>query len=403
VNAGTAGWATGTCDARVLSSEYREPSRTSFEFPVSDFECPDFPPFAAQKPLSERVGHPPSRTSFEFPVLGFECPDFPPCASQKPLSERVGHPPSSFEFPVSGFEKRVLKRVLTAVVLVPIVLLIVFHAPIWLFAIVVGLIALQTTREYLDIVEKYQLRPFRTTVYVFLVLSFALAIWIDRFDPYRPPLKDLSYFALVVGTAVLVVLSVGMGRDDLRSCLTAAAASFLALVYIVLPLFALVSIRDQDIGWFAILVLLVIVWLGDIAAFFVGRSLGRHKLAPRVSPNKTWEGAVASIISAITAALLLYRFYPQIATALASAHLIDASGGQPLPAKLWQVVLLAAIVNAAAQLGDLVESMMKRGAGVKDSGSILPGHGGMLDRIDALLFAAPVMWYYTLIAGGIGR
>jgi len=298
---------------------------------------------------------------------------------------------------------RLLKRVLTAAVLVPIVLLIVFRAPIWLFAIVVGLIALQTTREYLDIVERYELRPFRVATYLFLAIIFALAIWIDTSDPYRPPPKDLYYFALLFGVSVLVVLTAAMARDDLRSALPAAAASLLALIYIVLPLFALVSIRTNDLGWFAMLVLLVIVWVGDISAFFVGRSLGRHKLAPRISPNKTWEGAIASIIAAVVAAVLLYRFYPQIATALAAVHLTDISSGQPLPMKLWQVAVLAGGVNIAAQLGDLVESMMKRGAGVKDSGGILPGHGGMLDRIDALLFAAPVLWYYVLFTSGIGR
>ncbi|MBV9086485.1 MAG: phosphatidate cytidylyltransferase, partial [Acidobacteriaceae bacterium] len=254
----------------------------------------------------------------------------------------------------------------------------------------------------LDIVERYQLRPFRSAIYFFLALTFVLAVWIDKFDPYRPA-KDLYYFALLFGISVLVILTAAMAREELRLALPAAATSLLALIYVVLPTFALVSIRGNDVGWFAILVLLVIVWAGDIAAFFVGRSLGRNRLAPRISPNKTWEGAVASIVAAVAFALLLYRSYPKIASGLAAAHLIDSSSAQPHPTKLWQVALLAAAINSAAQVGDLVESMMKRGAGVKDSGSILPGHGGMLDRIDALLFAAPVLWYYMLCTAGLGR
>jgi len=129
----------------------------------------------------------------------------------------------------------------------------------------------------------------------------------------------------------------------------------------------------------------------------VGRSLGRHFMSPRISPKKTWEGALASFVASLAVGALLYNYALPISSALLNAHLIEKRDGffalekQPL----WPTLLLSAAINVAAQLGDLVESLLKRGAGVKDSGSILPGHGGMLDRIDALLFAAPVLWYYA--------
>jgi phosphatidate cytidylyltransferase len=297
----------------------------------------------------------------------------------------------------------VLKRVLTAVVLVPVVLLIVFRAPLWLFAAVVAMLALQTLREYLDIIEKYEIRPFRTVVFAFAVVAFCGAILVDRFDPYRPPLKDMSYFGLLLGLAVLVILVVAMARQDLRTALPSAATSLLGMLYVVLPLIAFVSLREGALGWFSIVLLLVVVWVGDIAAYFVGRSVGKHKLAPQISPNKSWEGAIASTVTAVAAALVLFRYHGSIENSLYKLQWVQQPDGWLIVPPIWQIAAVAAALNIAAQLGDLVESMMKRGAGIKDSGSILPGHGGMLDRIDALLFAAPVMWYYVLIATGFSR
>jgi phosphatidate cytidylyltransferase len=121
-------------------------------------------------------------------------------------------------------------------------------------------------------------------------------------------------------------------------------------------------------------------------------------MAPRISPKKTWEGALASILASLIVGMLLWNYVRPINTALLNLHLVDTKSGyfalQRPP--LWPTLVLSAAINIAAQLGDLAESLIKRGAGVKDSGTLLPGHGGMLDRIDALLFAAPVLWYYAV-------
>jgi phosphatidate cytidylyltransferase len=119
-------------------------------------------------------------------------------------------------------------------------------------------------------------------------------------------------------------------------------------------------------------------------------------MSPGISPKKTWEGAVASILASVIVGTMWFQHAPGISAALLRTGLIDRRDGmfgleQP---HLWPIILLSAVVNLAAQLGDLVESLVKRGAGVKDSGTILPGHGGMLDRIDAMLFAVPVVWAY---------
>ena len=124
-------------------------------------------------------------------------------------------------------------------------------------------------------------------------------------------------------------------------------------------------------------------------ALYVGRAFGRHKLAPKLSPNKTWEGAAGSLAgSLLVTGLLIF-----LAGKLAGREILVLSF--PGPVLHW--LLLAVLVNVAAQVGDLAESGLKRSAGVKDSGTLLPGHGGILDRIDALLLAAPVLWYAQVI------
>jgi len=290
-----------------------------------------------------------------------------------------------------------LKRVLTAVVLIPIVLLLVLRAPIPVFALVAALVALLAVQELLKLAEAYGARPFRWPTYIFVGLFFLFM----AVSPPSKPLLDTAIFINTTGfaaaLAAFVFLIVGMRRADLSSSFPAAALSVFAFAYIALPLAFLVQIREQWSGAFMLLYLLFVVWAGDIAAFFVGRSLGRHLMSPRISPRKTWEGAMASLIASLGVGMLLYTYALPISSALLSIQLMErrdgyfALQGPPLRTTL----LLSAGINIAAQLGDLVESLIKRGAGVKDSGAILPGHGGMLDRIDALLFAAPVLWYYA--------
>jgi phosphatidate cytidylyltransferase len=152
-------------------------------------------------------------------------------------------------------------------------------------------------------------------------------------------------------------------------------------------------LRAQSNGISLIIFLLFVVWAGDITALYVGRTWGRHKLIPKLSPNKTWEGTIGSIFGSLAVAGLLLL----LSNLLVEGYFEKLSlrifySGEP-----WRWLVIAFIVNIAAQLGDLLESAFKRSAGVKDSGSLLPGHGGMLDRIDALLIAAPILWYAQVV------
>jgi phosphatidate cytidylyltransferase len=290
-----------------------------------------------------------------------------------------------------------IKRIATAVILIPLVLLLVLKAPLYTLALVAGAIALLAIAEFLKLVTHYGVQPLGQATYVFVALFFVFVIVAST---NRTPLVEttaiLYGLALAAALAPFVFLTVAMGRADLSSGYPAAAASTFAFAYIAIPMALLVAIRQQSAGAIWTIYLLLAVWAGDIFAYFVGKSLGRHRMSPRISPNKTWEGAVASILASVIVGTLWFQHAPGISADLLRLGLIERRDGmfglqQP---QLWPIILLSAAVNIAAQLGDLVESLIKRGAGVKDSGTILPGHGGMLDRIDAMLFAVPVVWAY---------
>jgi len=273
----------------------------------------------------------------------------------------------------------------------------VLRAPVPVLAVVAAAVALLTVHELLKLAEGYGVRPLWRTTYVFVALFFLLL----AIQPGEKPLTSTAIFVYAIGFAAAIAPFlfgvVGMRNVDLSTAFPAAAASVFAFTYVALPLGMLVQLRQQWAGAFLLLYLLLLVWAGDIFAYFVGRSLGRHLMSPRISPKKTWEGALASLIASLAVGMLLYNYALPLSTALLNAHLIKPEDGYFALQKppLWPTILLSAAINIAAQMGDLVESLIKRGAGVKDSGAILPGHGGMLDRVDALLFAAPVLWYYA--------
>jgi phosphatidate cytidylyltransferase len=259
-------------------------------------------------------------------------------------------------------------------------------------------VALLTIHEFLKLTESYGVKPLRLPTYIYCGVFFLLlALNVGN----EKPLLSTAIFVYCLGFAAamapFVALSILMRRQDLCSGYPAAAASVFAFTYIALPMGMLVQLRQQWAGAFYLLYLLLVVWAGDIFAYFVGKSIGRHLMSPRISPKKTWEGAAASLVASIGVGWSLFHYALPLSSALLRIGLIqqrDGLFGLEQPA-MGPIILLTVALNVAAQLGDLVESLIKRGADVKDSGTILPGHGGMLDRIDALLFAAPVLWFYT--------
>lgn len=261
-----------------------------------------------------------------------------------------------------------MKRVITAAVLIPLVLLILLRGSFLLLVAVTAVVAGLAAWEYLAIADAHGAQTPRILTLACIGALFAAAYW--------NPLILLPVIAL----SALILLVVCSFRSPLKRVLPDTAFSAFAILYCGLTLLTVPLLREQPDGPSQLVFLLCAVWMGDIVALYVGRNLGRHKLAPNLSPNKTWEGSAGSIAGSLIITAALFFFSRE-------------TGMLHFAGSLGQWLILAVVVNIAAQLGDLVESAIKRGAGVKDSGSLLPGHGGFLDRIDALLLAAPALWY----------
>ncbi len=270
-----------------------------------------------------------------------------------------------------------MKRILTAVILIPLVLVLILWGPLWLQMLAAWIIAELALHEYLVLADASGMRVPRWPVIVCCGLLFVVAFWAS------------TYLLPALGIFALVLLGACSLRSSLDRMLADAAAGFFGLIYVAFPLVLAPLITEQENGTSLLLFLLVVVWAGDILALYVGRSVGRHPMASRLSPKKTWEGAAGSVVGSILAGLGIVFLGARL-----DRHGIELLFyAQPW----WYWTGLAVLLNIAAQIGDLLESAIKRGAGTKDSGILLPGHGGLLDRIDALLLAVPVLWYALLL------
>jgi len=240
--------------------------------------------------------------------------------------------------------------------------------------------------------------------YAFPWFTALVAIWglLAVFEFYKmgagAKVPPLTYFGLI--WTLLFILSPHFNNDFITPPTLLTSAVVLSLIWLLLRpqkegafigwawtmagilyvgwlLSHLVALRGLDDGRNWVFLALFATFASDTAAFFVGRALGRHRLAPRISPGKTWEGTIAGFLGAIIVSLLFTML---------------------LPISYWQAVLLGFLVSLFGQLGDLAESLLKRNMGVKDSGRLLPGHGGFLDRIDSVVFAGVVVYYYVIWA-----
>jgi phosphatidate cytidylyltransferase len=271
-------------------------------------------------------------------------------------------------------------RVLTAAILIPVVVAAICWGPTWLIAVLAAAIVIITLLEFFSMAAHLGLQAYRMWTCFAAAGIMAQQFYASRLasvnrlgellDRSAKLNLEMVLFGYVLGVAVIALGS----RRPLAEALPSVSISAAALIFIVLPFSAVVRLHGVDaLGPLLLLFTVTLVWVGDTAAYFTGRSIGRWKLAPEISPGKTWEGAAANLLGALLVAALFGRW-----TRIPPAHMLG----------------MAVAGNVAGQLGDLFKSTWKRGAGVKDSGTILPGHGGMLDRIDALILAAPAVWYY---------
>lgn len=249
-----------------------------------------------------------------------------------------------------------MKRVLTALLLIPIFCYLILWSRQWAFLAAVAIVCVLLFREYADLVARHGIeKPGLFGYAAGLLILFV-------------PGRDAAFFVLVA----ILAMSLALRSCELANALPTAGALVLGVLYIFGTMRCAIELRAIQAYW--LFFALSLNWVGDIAALYVGKMIGKHKLAPHVSPGKTWEGAVASVAASVIYGAI---YFPRL---LPAVPLVEA-------------LALTAAANIAGQFGDLCESAMKRGAGVKDSGTLLPGHGGWLDRVDSSLFALPVVYF----------
>jgi len=272
-------------------------------------------------------------------------------------------------------------RVLTAAILIPVVVALVWWGPPWLLAAIAAVIAILALAEFFTLGDRVGLRAFRKWT-----MACTAGLFYAQYSAGAVEIRSVSLDVALVRRSVGVSLpldalllififgavSIGLAtRRPLQEVLAAMAISSAGLLFIALPFSYLVRIElIERFGRELVLFTLVLIWAGDMLAYFVGRFLGRVPMAPVLSPKKTWEGAFANLVASLLVGFLFARWM----------------GNDVLT-----MLVIAALANIAGQMGDLIESAYKRGAAVKDSGGLVPGHGGVFDRVDSLILAAPVV------------
>lgn len=252
-----------------------------------------------------------------------------------------------------------MKRVLTAAVLIPASVYLVLLAPRPLFLAAALFMAVMGFLEYRKLAAAHGAPvwgPFGYAAGVALILTPQAAL-------------------LVAALVLLLALALALRSEDLALVLPRSAALIFGVLYTFAPWRFAIGLRDLNPYW--LLYALALVWVGDTAAYCAGKAFGRHLLAPRLSPAKTWEGAAASLLaSGLFGVVYIGSLIPETPR--------------------WEAVALTVVAAVSGQLGDLAESALKRGADVKDSGDLLPGHGGFLDRLDSSLFTIPVVYFWLV-------
>ena len=262
-------------------------------------------------------------------------------------------------------------RLITAAVGVPLVILAIWFGDPWpWFTLLIAAVALAGTYEFYHIANFDSKEPL---IYLGLLWSLALVL--------TPHYKYPDVLSIVVTAAMLISLICLLFRPAREKAFHDWAWTIVGALYVGWMLSYWLNLRGLEDGRNWVYLAMLTTFANDTGAFFIGRARGKHKLAPTISPGKTREGAIGGLTSAILAAII-------VALVL---NLIS-----PFTFKYWQIVLLGFLVSLFAQLGDLVESLLKRNTGVKESGNLLPGHGGILDRFDSLIFVGAVVYYYVI-------
>ncbi len=262
-------------------------------------------------------------------------------------------------------------RVITAAVGVPLIILAIWFGDPWpWFTLLIAAATLAGTYEFYHMANFDRREPL---LYLGLLLALAFVL--------SPHYRSPDILPIVITATMLISLICLLCRPSREEAFHNWAWTIVGALYVGWMLSYWLSLRGLEDGRNWVCLAMLTTFANDTGAFFIGRAMGKHRLAPAISASKTWEGALGGLICAILGAMV-------IATVL---NLIS-----PFTFRYWQIILLGFLVGLFAQLGDLVESLLKRNMGVKESGNLLPGHGGILDRFDSLIFVGAVVYYYVI-------
>jgi phosphatidate cytidylyltransferase len=262
-------------------------------------------------------------------------------------------------------------RELTAAVLAPLTIWIIGWSNQWVFNIAIAIIAVLALYEFLALGRN---KGYNTPVILCILITlFIIAAFI---------VEEVSVEMGMFVTLLVIPASYVFRNDSLDNALPSSAIAVLATMYVGMLAGSLIRLRnDFPVGPKLVFFLLLVVWLGDAGAYYTGKKFGKHKMSPRISPKKTIEGGIGGVITSIvTAVVIQLTFFHEI--------------------PLVHAIAVGIVLSIAGMIGDLAESMWKRSAAVKDSGTLIPGHGGFLDRFDSILFTAPILYVYWAVAQG---
>jgi phosphatidate cytidylyltransferase len=258
------------------------------------------------------------------------------------------------------------QRAITVLIALPLVVAVVWFGQPWV-VLLAALWGLGGAYEFYYIVRKSK---------NLIPLTFFGLLWTLLFI-LRPVFPDQLPLELLVATTVIFSLVLVLMRSKKEDAFSCWAWTLAGIFYVGWLLSFLVALRNLPDGRGWVFLALLATFASDITAYLIGRALGKHKLAPFVSPNKTWEGAVAGVVGAVVISTLVPLVFN-------------------LPVAFWQAILLGLLISVFGQVGDLVKSLFKRNMGVKDSGHVFPGHGGFLDRMDSVAFAGLLVYFYVV-------
>jgi phosphatidate cytidylyltransferase len=286
--------------------------------------------------------------------------------------------------PDSAFRSRFIRRLLSAIAMWAIALFVIFSGNEIIYLLLIGSLGLAGLWEYFVMIEQSGMRCFKA-----FGMACGAACFIGSFLALRTNSQSAAYdFEMFVLLVFLIgVFARQMFRQTTKQApLETMAYTLFGLLYVAWLFNFLTKIvyiiprnaQGETLGQFYVLYLVVVTKFSDMGAYLVGSRIGRHRMIPHISPAKTWEGFIGSLIFAVLGSVALVAIMPHQLAWLNLAH----------------AAILGIVIGVAAMVGDLGESIVKRSTGVKDSGDVLPGIGGMLDLIDSLLFTAPLLFFY---------